>query len=401
MSSLCHRTALAALLAASTAAAEDKPAEVAKPAPRPAEVVAQLHDGTVIRKAALRDAVVVATRFGKLTVPAAEVRRIEFGRHVPAEVARQVEEAVKQLASNEYKQREAAGQRLVALGARAYPALQAAATSPDKEVAARAKAALERVRKEVRAELLSLPEQDVVYTRDCVLAGRVEGEALRAHTASLGELSLRFAVLRSLHSAAVDRSDVAVEAAQFGNGTGKWADSGVTVEAGVGLAVSASGRVDLMPAQAGQHLSGPAGYPAQGSDGRHQAGTLLGRLGEDGPVFAVGQQYEGRSGKGGKLYLYIVPLAGGNGSTGAYQVKVKAGPGVEARAVANMGSPPAAYGRGYSVPGFGGSGLIPLQAPSAPAVMPAPAVPAPAPLPPPAPAAPPAADLPAPPRPAT
>jgi hypothetical protein len=400
MSRLCHRMALAALLATSTAAAQDKPAEQVKPAPSPAEVVARLHDGTVVRKAALRDAVVVITRFGKLTVPAAEVRRIEFGRHLPAEVARQVEEAVKQLGSSEYKQREAAGQRLVALGARAYPALQAAARSPDKEVAARARAALERVRKEVPTEKLSVPEQDVVYTRDCMLAGRVEGEALKARSESLGELSLRFAELRSLHSAAVDRAEVALEAAQFGNGTGKWADSGVTVEAGLGLAVTASGRVDLMPAQAGQHVSGPGGYPAQGSSG-HQAGTLLGRVGEDGPVFVVGQRYEGRPAKGGKLHLYIVPLAGGNGSTGAYQVKVSAGPGVEVRAAAGADATPAVYGVGYSVSGFGGSGTIPLPAPSAPPVVPAPAVAAPAPLPPLTPPAVPAADLPAPPRPTT
>jgi hypothetical protein len=324
---------LAALIAL-TAAAQDKPTEA--PRPGPAEVTARLDDGTVIRKAVLRDGVVVVTRFGKLAVPAAEIRRIEFGFRLPDDIARQVEAAVKQLSSDEYKQREAAGKRLVALGARAWPALQAASRSPDKEVATRAKAALERIRKEVPAEQLSLPEQDVVYTRDCVLAGRVEGEALKARSESLGELSLRLTELRSLHSGAVDRTEVAVEAAQFGNGTGKWADSGVTVEAGVGLAVTASGRVDLMPAQAGQHVSGPAGYPAQGSSG-HQAGTLLGRIGEDGPVFVVGQHYEGRSGKGGKLYLYVVPLAGGNGSTGAYQVKVSSGPGVEVEGRANIG----------------------------------------------------------------
>jgi hypothetical protein len=298
-------------------------------------VTARLHDGTVVRKALLREGVVVVTRFGKLTVPPTEIRRIEFGFHLPDQVAREVEAAVRQLGSDEYNQREAAGKRLVALGFRAYPALQAAARSPGKEVATRAKAALERVRKEVPAERLSLPEQDVVYTRDCVLAGRVEGEALKARSESLGELSLRLTELRSLHSAAVDRTEVAVEAAQFGAGAGKWADSGVTVEAGVGLAVSASGRVDLVPAQAGQHVSGPGGYPAQGSIGGYQAGTLLGRVGEDGPVFVVGQHYEGRSGKGGKLFLHIVPLMGGNGSTGAYQVKVSSGPGLEVEGKAN------------------------------------------------------------------
>ena len=337
----------------------------------PHRTVHRFHDGTVIRQAQLREGVVVVTRFGRLTVPAAEVRRIEFGRHVPAEVARQVEEAVKQLGSDEYKQREAAAKRLVALGARAYPALQAAARSPDKEVAARARAALERVRKEVPAEKLSLPELDMVYTRDCVLAGRVEGEALKARSESLGELSLRFAELRSLHSAAVDRAEVALEAAQFGNGAGKWADSGVTVEAGVGLAVTASGRVDLMPAQAGQHVSGPAGYPAQGDGGRYPAGTLLGRVGEDGPVFVVGPRYVGRSGKGGRLYLRIVPVPGGGAPSGSYRVKVSAGPGVEVKPAARpsggtSGLPPPAYGPTYAVPPAS-TVPVPLPAPAPPA----------------------------------
>jgi hypothetical protein len=327
MSCLCRCTVLAALLALS-AAAQDKPAGAPGPGPGGAEVVIRLHDGTVVRKALLRDGVVVVTRFGKLTVPAAEIRRIEFGFHLPDDVAREVQRLVKQLGSDDYQLREAAGKRLVALGFRAWPALQAAARSTDKEVAARAKAALERVRKEVPAEKLSLPGQDVVYTRDCVLAGRVEGEALKARSASLGELSLRLTELRSLHSAAVERAEVSLEAAQFGAGPGKWADSGVTVEARVGLALAASGRVDLVPAQSGQHVSGPVGYAAQG-EGGYQAGTLLGRVGEDGEVFVAGQYYEGRSAKAGRLYLRIVPLAGGSGLAGAYHVKVSTGPGLE------------------------------------------------------------------------
>jgi hypothetical protein len=338
MSRLRRCAALAALLALS-AAAQDRPAGGPGTGPGGAEVVVRLHDGTVIRKALLRDGVVVATRFGKLTVPAAEVRRIEFALHLPAEPAREVEGLVKQLGSDDHKQREAAGKRLVALGFRAYPALQAAARSPDKEVAARARAVAEQVRKEVPAEQLSVPEQDVVYTRDCVLAGRIEGEALKARTAALGELSLRRAELRSLHSTAVDRAEVAVEAAQFGAVAGKWADSGVTVEAGAGLVVAASGRVDLMPAKAGQQVSGPAGHPAQGSDAGYQAGTLLGRVGAEGEVFAVGQHYEGRSPGAGRLYLRIVPLAGGNGSAGAYRVKVSTGPGLEVEGKGNSPAP--------------------------------------------------------------
>jgi hypothetical protein len=164
----------------------------------------------------------------------------------------------------------------------------------------------------------------------------------------------------------VNRTEVAVDAAQFGAGAGKWADSGVTVEAGVGLAVAASGRVDLVPAQAGQHVSEPAGYQAQGSDpAGYRAGTLLGRIGEGGEVFVIGPNYEARSARGGKLYLRIVPLAGGNGSTGSYQVKVSTGPGLEVRAQGNSPTPVVSpYGMPTpSMRGGRGGGRMALPAP--------------------------------------
>jgi hypothetical protein len=365
MSRLSRGTLLAALLAAGPALAEDKAAE----SPRPAEVVAYLHDGTVLRKVYLRDGVAVVTRFGRLTVPAAEIRRIEFGLHLPEEVAREVAAAVKQLGSDEYKQREAAGKRLVALGHRAYPAVQAAARSADKEVAARARAAAEQIRKAAPAELLSLREQDVVQTRDCVLTGRIEAEALKAQTAALGPLTLRLGELRSLRSGAVERAEVAVEAAQF-TAAGKWADSGVTVEAGTGLLVAAGGRVDLVPAQAGQHVSGPGGYHAQGGDPGFAAGALLGRVGEDGPVFVVGPRFEGRIARGGKLYLRIVPLAGGGAPSGSYQVKVSTGPGVEVQANAAAPPPPTVSASPY------GSTAVAPAVYTVPAMAPLPAPPA-------------------------
>jgi hypothetical protein len=138
----------------------------------------------------------------------------------------------------------------------------------------------------------------------------------------------------------------------------------VTAEAGVGLALSASGRVDLVPAQAGQHVSGPAGYAAQG-EGGHQAGALLGRVGEDGEVFVVGQRYEALSDRGGRLYLRIVPLANGTGPAGAYHVKVSTGPGVEVAGQAGTparGRRPANYPWQVSPDGDPRPGLPPRPA---------------------------------------
>src|SRR4051794_6510732 len=99
MKRLCHGMVLA-LLAAGLAAAAP-PTESARPDPAAAEVVAVFQDGTTIRKAVLTESIELATRYGKLTVPAADVRRIEFGRHVSEETERRIEGLVKQLGSDE------------------------------------------------------------------------------------------------------------------------------------------------------------------------------------------------------------------------------------------------------------------------------------------------------------
>src|SRR6476619_5550763 len=102
------------------------------------EMVARFHDGTTIRKATLQDSITIQTRYGKLNVPFADIRRVEFGLHVPEESAQKIEAALRSLGSDKFAEREAASKELVAQGFRAYAVVQAAVKSKDKEVATRA-----------------------------------------------------------------------------------------------------------------------------------------------------------------------------------------------------------------------------------------------------------------------
>ena len=102
MSSLMPLTALVLLLGAGPTAADEK-------GDKPAEVAAYFHDGTVIHGAVVRESVEITTRFGKLAVPLGEIRRIEFGHRVPADVAGKIEDAIKRLGHEQFPQREAAG----------------------------------------------------------------------------------------------------------------------------------------------------------------------------------------------------------------------------------------------------------------------------------------------------
>ena len=53
------------------------------------------------------------------------------------------------------------------------------------------------------------------------------------------------------------------------------------------------------------------------------AGTLVGRVGESGKAFVVGEQYEGSGAQEGKLYLHIVPSPWNNASSGTYRVRIR------------------------------------------------------------------------------
>src|SRR5262249_42622864 len=90
---------------------------------KPGEVLAMFHDGTKVRMVIQQDHLDVVTKYGKLTVPTTEIRRVEFGFRVPDDVAKKIEAAIANLGSANFPEREAATKELAALGRLAYPAL--------------------------------------------------------------------------------------------------------------------------------------------------------------------------------------------------------------------------------------------------------------------------------------
>src|SRR5437899_8965901 len=168
----------------------------------PIEVTAVFHDGTVIKRVSLPGSVELTTRYGKLTVPIKDIRRVEFGFRLSAETARPVEESVQALGSKDFRQREAATKTLTELGARAWPAVQKAAQSKDMEVSRRAQAIVQQIQQTVSADQLQIKPDDTITTADCVLVGRVSNDVLKARTKTLGDMSFKLTDLRSLHSLA-------------------------------------------------------------------------------------------------------------------------------------------------------------------------------------------------------
>src|SRR5262249_17466424 len=112
----------------------------------PGAVEVRFTDGSTMKLTIKEEKIEAVSPYGKLQIPVAEVRTIEFRTRVPDDVAKRIEAAIANLGSPEFQKREDATAELGKLGIRAYPALLKAAKSNDREVRMRAERLLERLR---------------------------------------------------------------------------------------------------------------------------------------------------------------------------------------------------------------------------------------------------------------
>ncbi len=208
---------LAALSAVALSGAEvPKPGGEASPTPAGKEpiVEARFNDGSVLKVTPHAERLEVTTRYGKLSIPLAEVRQIEFGTRVPADVARRIEQAIADLSSPNFQKREAATAELLKLREKAYPSLVEAAKQKDAEVVRRVEGLLERLRETVPEKDLGVRPYDVIITADSRIAGHIEGDALKVQTQPFGEVTMKLADLRTLRAPRAGGDEVAVKNVQ-------------------------------------------------------------------------------------------------------------------------------------------------------------------------------------------
>jgi hypothetical protein len=300
-------------------------AKPSKEAGRPPQVEVRFADGSSVRMTVLQESLEIQTKYGKLTVPIHEVRRLELGLHMPEGVSERIETAVRCLGSTSFREREDATHELVGLGAYSYPAVHNATKSADIEVAQRAADVIKKLREKLPADQLRLNPQDRIQTAEFPIVGRLSSSAIKAHNAYFGEIQLKLCELRSIRwMSGTGESEVLVEAAKHGSPGSPWLDTGVDLEADAAILINATGQVDLWPATPGQYTTGPTGYRNAGTvqGTGHHAGTLLGRVGDAGKVFPIGERYEATPNQEGRLYLAIAPSPWNNASGGGYQVRI-------------------------------------------------------------------------------
>ena len=103
----------------------------------PGQVEVRFSNGSVVMMTLLQGHIEIVTDYGKLLVPARDIRAIEFGIHATAAEKRKLDEAIERLGSASHSERETAGQDLVAMGPLAYLRALAACKAKDLEVSRR------------------------------------------------------------------------------------------------------------------------------------------------------------------------------------------------------------------------------------------------------------------------
>ena len=160
----------------------------------------RLSDNSKIVLSLLDEQVAIQTPYGKLRVPMAEVRRIDFSYRMSEEAAKQIESLVAELASHDTRPRDIACDRLLKLGPKAHPAVARASKDPNRSLAISARQLLAKFQEAFPDERLPQHDFDVIHTSDARIAGRIETPVFRVLTPQFGEKVLRLPDMISLRA---------------------------------------------------------------------------------------------------------------------------------------------------------------------------------------------------------
>lgn len=332
--------------------APDKPAAKADRVP---EFDVAFADNSNVKVVFLDQTVGLTTRYGKLTIPLAELRRVELGFRYPEGVEAKVAAAIERLAAPAFLDREQAGKDLVELKEFAGPQLVRAAKDSNPERRTRAEGILKAVRAGLPEDRVNVKDYDTVETAEFTARGRLDATTFKVRTKQFGDAVVRLAEVKQFKAVAAPgvAGEITLDAAKYAKlNWSAWLDTGTEVTAGAPLEIVSTGRVDQWPQEPGRYVTGPNGNgtPAQnmpfpvrpmvgmgrpqfGPNGQQmgvvQSGMVVGKIGEAGQPFAVGDNLKlPAAPASGKLFLLIAPSHWGNdNSVGEYKVRVTVGGG--------------------------------------------------------------------------
>jgi len=162
-----------------------------KTAPEPLPIEVHFRDGSTLKVVLREEHIDVVTPYGKLQIPVADIRQIDFGFHLDAATIKRVDAAIANLGNSDFKVRKAAMAELLELGESAYPALVVTCGDKDPEVARSAETVVSKLRDKLPMERLDRPNVDVVQTVDSKFTGRIAVDVFKVKTVQFGDQQVK------------------------------------------------------------------------------------------------------------------------------------------------------------------------------------------------------------------
>jgi hypothetical protein len=310
--------------------------ETKKPARPATEVEVHFSNGSAVKMILADTPIEIQTPYGKLSIPARDLRKIDFGVHLPEGLDKLIDQAVAELGNENFRVREAASVTLTKHGAHALPALLEASRSADLELSKRAKALVAKMQQDLPGKELRTQSTDTIVTPTFTVVGRILTPSLKAKADYFGAVQLDLVELRTLRSTETPAEvNVTVDGRYAAQGQQEWLATDYVYDGRSKMLVTANGQIDLFPQNGAgdQFVSTPKGnfnggggvfIGGKGGMGRQRVrpGTLIGRIGESGEPFVIGENYEGTPGREGKLYLQVASSPWSNECSGSYSVKI-------------------------------------------------------------------------------
>ena len=191
------------LIAARASSQDEESESPQRPPIDPRVVEVRFTDDSRLKVMLADERIEMETTHGKLSIPAEDVRAIDFAQRLTDEQKQEVDRWIADLGSDDSTVRNAAADALLDHPAQACAALLRAAREGSEAVVERSEALLKKLREEYSPEELSPRELDMVQTEEAKIAGRIVAPALKLRTTQFGLLDLKLADARSLRSLAL------------------------------------------------------------------------------------------------------------------------------------------------------------------------------------------------------
>ncbi len=306
----------------------------------PRAIRMNLLDGSIITGELSVDEITVETEFGPLTVPVANIRSIVPGLDSSTGTASQIEKQIEDLGSDDYQVREKAHKDLVKWGTRIRGELTRYTNDDNAE--------RKRHITEILKEFDELAEDydefdegqrprewirgDTVVTTEFTIVGRVAQSSFDV-ASKYGTLTVKLADIRSADRPTGSKPEIRRNVNVDGNSLAQrgFKSSGIRVEAGDKISITAEGQVVMSPWGSNQS-STPDGAANFGwyIPNEIPTGALVAQIGNSGKIFKVGSKHTFTATKSGTLNFAVAMQneysQNGYAFPGQYRVRIKVNP---------------------------------------------------------------------------